>query len=55
MRTRDSRRGHREVDHHFVLVLPKVLEGIGRPRIALEAWHYELFEEATQGDFLQEW
>ena len=31
------------VDRHLVLVLPEALDVIGRPRVALEARHYELF------------
>jgi len=40
------------VDRHLVLVLPEVLDGIDRLRVALEAWHYELFRKAVRGDFL---
>jgi len=43
------------VGHHLVLVLPKVLDGIDRPRVALKAWHYEFFGEIVWGDFLREW
>ena len=43
------------VDRHLVLVLPEVLDGIDRPRVALEAWHYELFVKEMKGDFLLEW
>jgi len=43
------------VDCHLVLVLSEVLDGIGRPRVALEVWHYELCEEMVRGDFLREW
>jgi len=40
-----------KVDRYLILVL-EVLNGIGRPRVALEAQHYELFGEAVRGDFL---
>ena len=42
------------MDRHLVLVLPEALDVIGRPRVALEARHYELFGEAVRGDFLRE-
>ena len=43
------------VDRYLVLVLPELLDGIGPPRVALEARHNELFGGAVRGDFLREW
>ena len=43
------------MDRHLLLVLSEVLDGITRPRVALEAWRDELFGEAVKDDFLQEW
>ena len=40
------------VDRHLVLVLSEVLHMIGRPRVALEARHYELFRKTVRGNFL---
>jgi len=40
-----------KVDRQLVLVLLEVLDVIGRPRVALEARHYELFGEVVRGDF----
>jgi len=39
------------VDHHLVLILPEVLDGIGRPRVVLEAWLPELLGEVVISDF----
>ena len=39
------------VNRHLILVLQEVLDRIGRPRVALEARHYELFGEVVRGDF----
>jgi len=40
------------VDHHLILVLPEVLNGIDHPGVTLEAQH-ELFGETVRDDFLR--
>ena len=42
------------VDRYLVLVLPKMLDGIDRSGVAVEAWHYEFLQEAVRDDFLRE-
>ena len=39
------------VNRHQSLGMPEVLDVIGRPRVAHEAQHYELFGEVVKGDF----
>jgi len=36
------------VERHLILVLPEVLDGIGHPRVALEARHDELFGRSSE-------
>jgi len=49
MGTHNSRGGH------LVLIQLEVLDGISRPRVVLEAQHYELLGEALRSDFSREW
>jgi len=42
------------VDHHSVLVLMEVLEGVDLSLVALEARHHELLREAVRSDILGE-
>jgi len=43
------------VDCHLVLVLPKMLDGVGGSCVAVEAWYYEFLREAMRDEFLREW
>jgi len=38
------------VDHDLVLVLAKMLDGVGRSRVVFEARHHELLREAARGN-----
>jgi len=42
-----------KVDHHLVLVLTEVLDGVSRSRVGLEAPYHELHREAVRSDILR--
>ena len=42
------------VDHHLILVVPKMLDGVGRFGVKVEARHHELPREMVSIDFLRE-
>ena len=43
------------VYYHLVLVLLKMLDEIGHPRVVFKARHHELLEKAVRNDILREW
>ena len=43
------------VDRHFILVVLKMLDGVGRSGVEVEARHHELPRETVSHDFLREW
>ena len=38
------------VDHHFVLVLAEIKEGVKGSPVVVEGRHHDLFQEAERGD-----
>jgi len=43
------------VDFHLILVVPKMLDRVGRSGVEVEAQHHELPQETVSHDFLREW